>query len=619
MLKLLRYLRPWFPDIAGVLILVFGATMADLYLPTLMSDIIDKGVMRGDAAYIGRIGAWMLLVTAVSVLGSVVSSWLGSRASAGFGAALRERIFAKVESFSLEEFDRFGPSTLITRSTNDVTQVQMVTLMSLRMMVTAPIMAVGGLVMALSKDRSLTLVFAVTIPVLLIVVLSIFSRALPLFRSIQKKIDRINLVLREGLTGVRVVRAFGREARERERFDEANEDLTSTYIRVNRVMAFMFPSVMLVMNVSSVALLWFGIVRVDRGDMQIGSLMAFIQYSFMILFSFMMFAMMSIMVPRAQAAAVRIGEVLAVEPSIRDPESPKPMGEGARGAVEFRDVTFHYHGAEAAAIEGLSFVAKAGEMTAIVGSTGSGKSTLAKLVPRFYDVDGGHVLVDGVDVRELRQEELRARIGYVPQKPVLFSMTVGDNIRVGIPDDQVAPGDRVAPGDGGAPGDRVARGDGGGAGEPPSRSDAPADGRSVEDLVRSSADIAQATEFIEALENGFDHEVSQGGLNLSGGQKQRLSIARALARRPDIYVFDDCFSALDFRTDARLRARLREVTGEATVIVVAQRVGTVMEADRIIVLDEGRVVGSGTHAELLASCPVYREIAASQLSEERIA
>ncbi|HUX41084.1 MAG TPA: ABC transporter ATP-binding protein [Rectinemataceae bacterium] len=585
MLKLLRYLRPWLPDIVGVLILVFGATMADLYLPTLMSDIIDKGVMRGDAAYIGRTGAWMLLVTAGSVLGSVLASWLGSRASSGFGAALRERVFGKVESFSLEEFDRFGPSTLITRSTNDVTQVQMVTLMSLRMMVTAPIMAVGGLVMALSKDRSLTLVLAVTIPVLLVVVLSIFSKAMPLFRSIQKKIDRINLVLREGLTGVRVVRAFGRENRERERFEEANDDLTSTYIKVNRVMAFMFPSVMLVMNLSSVALLWFGIIRVDRGDMQIGSLMAFIQYAFMILFSFMMFAMMSIMVPRAQAAAIRIGEVLAVEPSIRDPESPTSIPEGARGIVEFRDVTFRYHGAEAAAIEGVSFVAKAGEMTAIVGSTGSGKSTLAKLVPRFYDVDGGSILVDGVDVRELRQEELRSRIGYVPQKPVLFSMSIGDNIRVGIAD--------------------------GGEGEDASKTE--------DELLRSSADIAQATEFIDTLDGGYGHMVSQGGLNLSGGQKQRLSIARALARRPDIYVFDDCFSALDFRTDARLRARLKEVTGGATVIVVAQRVGTVMEADHIIVLDEGRVVGAGRHRELLESCPVYREIAASQLSEERIA
>lgn len=583
MLKLLRHLKPWMPEIVGVLVLVFGSSMADLYLPTLMSDIIDKGVMNGDAAYIGRIGGWMLLVTAGSVIGAVCASWLGSRASAGFGAALRERMFSKVESFSLEEFDRFGPSTLITRSTNDVTQVQMVTLMALRMMVGAPIMAVGGLVMAMSKDRSLTWVLAVTIPVLLAVVLLLFSRAIPLFRSIQKKIDRINLVLREGLTGVRVVRAFRREDRERARFEEANADLTSTYIKVNRVMAFMFPSVMLVMNLASVGLLWFGIIRVDRGEMEIGSLMAFIQYAFMILFSFMMFAMMSIMVPRAQAAAVRIGEVLAVEPSIRDPERPAAAVDSEKGRVEFRDVTFRYHGAEEAAVEHVSFVAKPGEVTAIIGSTGSGKSTIAKLVPRFYDVVEGQILVDGVDVRHLAQEDLRARIGYVPQKPTLFSMSIGDNIRVGLSGKESVPASEA------------------------------------EELVRSSADIAQAMEFIDTLDDGFGHEVSQAGLNLSGGQKQRLSIARALARRPAIYVFDDCFSALDFRTDARLRARLREVTGDATVIVVAQRVGTVMDADRIVVLDEGRIVGQGRHRELLETCPVYREIAASQLSEERIA
>ena len=576
MLKLLRHLKPWMPEIVGVLFLVFGATMADLYLPTLMSDIIDKGVMNGDTAYIGRIGGLMILVTAASVFGSVLASWLGARASAGFGAAIRERMFARVESFSLDEFDRFGPSTLITRSTNDVTQVQMVTLMALRMMVGAPIMAVGGLVMAMSKDRSLTWVLAVTIPVLMVVVFLLFSRAIPLFRSIQKKIDRINLVLREALTGVRVVRAFGREGRERMRFDEANEELTSTYISVNRVMAFMIPSVMLVMNVASVALLWFGIIRVDSGDMQIGSLMAFIQYAFMILFSFMMFAMMSIMVPRAQAAAVRIGEVLAVEPSIADPAKPGSPVAGLRGSVEFRDVTFRYHGAEEAAIENISFVAKPGEVTAIIGSTGSGKSTIAKLLPRFYDVDAGQVLVDGIDVRELTQDDLRARIGYVPQKPVLFSMSIADNIRIGDPSADSA-------------------------------------------ALSAAADIAQAAEFIEGLDRGFEHEVAQGGLNLSGGQKQRLAIARALARRPEIYVFDDCFSALDFRTDARLRARLRTVTTDATVLVVAQRIGTVMDADRIIVLDDGRIVGMGRHKELLAACSVYREIAASQLSEERIA
>jgi len=576
MLKLLRYLRPWSPEIAAVLVLVFGQTIADLYLPTLMSDIIDRGVMNGDTAYIVGTGLLMLLVAGASIIAAVVASWLGSRASAGFGAAVRDAIFTRVESFSLEEFDRFGASTLITRSTNDVTQVQMVTLMALRMMVMAPIMAVGGLVMALRKDPALTLVLAAVIPVLALVIIALFSKGLPLFRSIQTKIDRLNLVLREGLTGVRVVRAFRREDRERARFDEANEGLTGTYVKVNRVMAFMMPSIMLVMNLSVLAILWFGIGRIDRGEMEIGSLIAFIQYAIQILFSFVMFSMIFIMVPRAQAAAIRIGEVIRTEPTIVDPAAPKTVPEGVCGMVEFRDVTFRYHGAEEPAIEHVSFSAACGEVTAIIGSTGSGKSTLAKLIPRFYDPDEGAILVDGVDLRELAQADLRSRVGYVPQKPVLFSMTVEENLRVGKEG-------------------------------------------AVEAELRKAAEIAQASEFIDRLEEGYGHEVAQGGLNVSGGQKQRLSIARALVRRPEIYIFDDCFSALDFRTDARLREALRKEIGEATVIIVAQRVGTVMDADRIIVLDEGRVVGMGRHRELLESCPVYREIAVSQLTEERIA
>lgn len=576
MLKLMRYLKPWTPEIVAVLVLVFAQTLADLYLPTLMSDIIDKGVMNGDTAYIISTGLFMLFVAGTSIAASVVASWLGARASAGYGAALRERIFSKVETFSLEEFDRFGASTLITRSTNDITQIQMVTLMALRMMVGAPLMAVGGIIMALSKDRALTWVLAAVIPVLTAVVVLLLSKAIPLFRSIQKKIDRINLVLREGLQGIRVIRAFNREGRERERFEEANAELTKTYVSVNRLMAFMMPSVMLIMNVASIAILWFGIGRIDRGEMEIGSLIAFIQYAFQILFSFIMFTMIFIMVPRAQAAAVRVGEVIDTMPVIVDPERPTPIPAGVCGSVEFRDVTFRYHGAEQAALERVSFSANCGEVTAIIGGTGSGKSTLAKLVPRFYDPDEGQVLIDGVDLRELRQEDLRSRIGYVPQKAILFSGTVEENIRVGR--------------------EEASRGE-----------------------VEKAATIAQAAEFIGEMEGGYEHVIDQGGLNVSGGQKQRLSMARALARRPEIYVFDDSFSALDFKTDAKLRAALHAEIGESTILVVAQRIGTVMDADRIIVLDEGRVVGIGKHRELLDTCPIYREIAASQLTEERIA
>jgi ATP-binding cassette subfamily B protein len=572
----MRYLKPWTPEIVAVLVLVFAQTLADLYLPTLMSDIIDKGVMNGDTAYIISTGLFMLFVAGTSIAASVVASWLGARASAGYGAALRERIFSKVETFSLEEFDRFGASTLITRSTNDITQIQMVTLMALRMMVGAPLMAVGGIIMALSKDRALTWVLAAVIPVLTAVVVLLLSKAIPLFRSIQKKIDRINLVLREGLQGIRVIRAFNREGRERERFEEANAELTKTYVSVNRLMAFMMPSVMLIMNVASIAILWFGIGRIDRGEMEIGSLIAFIQYAFQILFSFIMFTMIFIMVPRAQAAAVRVGEVIDTMPVIVDPERPTPIPAGVCGSVEFRDVTFRYHGAEQAALERVSFSANCGEVTAIIGGTGSGKSTLAKLVPRFYDPDEGQVLIDGVDLRELRQEDLRSRIGYVPQKAILFSGTVEENIRVGR--------------------EEASRGE-----------------------VEKAATIAQAAEFIGEMEGGYEHVIDQGGLNVSGGQKQRLSMARALARRPEIYVFDDSFSALDFKTDAKLRAALHAEIGESTILVVAQRIGTVMDADRIIVLDEGRVVGIGKHRELLDTCPIYREIAASQLTEERIA
>jgi ATP-binding cassette subfamily B protein len=550
--------------------------MADLRLPNLMADIINNGVMSGDTAYILKIGLRMILVTGISILSAICSSFFSSRASAFFGRDVRRAVFSKVESYGLREFDEFGTATLITRSTNDVTQIQNVTVMVLRMMVHAPMMAIGAIIMALREDRQLAIVFAVAVPVLGACIGIVASIAMPWFKRIQQKVDKLNLVLREGLIGIRVIRAFNRTRREEERFDQANEDITRTYVTVNRIMAFAMPLVMVIMNLTTLSILWFGVVRIDSGGMPVGSLSAFIQYAFQVLFSFMMMAMMFIMVPRASAAAERINEVLAVEPSIADPESPEAVDATRRGDVEFRDVSFSYHGAEQPALRDVSFHARCGEVTAIIGSTGSGKSTLVKLIPRFYDTSAGTVLVDGMDVRRMRQEDLRRRIGYVPQKAALFSGTIAENLRFGAEEADDA-------------------------------------------ALREAAEIAQAAGFIEGFEGKYEHKIAQGGSDVSGGQKQRLSIARALARKPEIYIFDDSFSALDFKTDAKLRAALKGRLKGSTVILIAQRIGTVMDADRIIVLDEGRVVGMGKHRELLSSCPVYREIAQSQLSEEEIA
>jgi len=575
MIKLFRFAKPYKFLITGVILLVFLQTMADLYLPTLMSDIIDKGVMKGDTAMIMSTGAKMLLVAGMGGLGAILSSFWSAKVAVGFGKILRNQVFTHVSSFSEKEIDRFGTATLITRSTNDITQIQSVFIMMLRMMISAPFMAVGGMLLAYSKDRALTLVFVVAMPILALVIGFIASKGMPRFKIIQVKLDRVNLVLREKLTGIRVIRAFNQSLYERQRFDEANRDVTDNYIKINRIMAFMMPSMMLVMNLTSLAILWFGIIRIDSGNMAMGSLVAFTQYSMQIMFSMVMLSMMFIMVPRAQAAAVRVLEVLDAHPDIMDPANPI-QNSLTRGQVEFRNVTFHYTGAEAPAISNVSFAAGPGEVTAIIGSTGAGKSTVLNLIPRFYDAVSGQVLVDGIDVRKWSLETLRHKIGYVPQKPVLFSGSISDNLRYG-------------------------------------RKDA------LEEDIAKASEIAQANGFIKEFENGYAHSVAQGGTNLSGGQKQRLSIARALVRDPEIYLFDDSFSALDFKTDANLREALKAVTKEATVIIVAQRVGTVMNADRIIVMDEGRVAGIGTHKALLDSCPVYREIVLSQLSEEEIA
>ncbi|OPA79524.1 multidrug ABC transporter ATP-binding protein [Paenibacillus selenitireducens] len=575
MIRLFRFLKPFTLPVVLVLVFVFLQTMSELYLPTLMADIVDKGIVQADTTYIWQIGAYMLLVAAGGALCSILAAYVSSRVATGYGKNLRHQVFEHAEHFSLQEFDKIGTASLITRATNDITQVQQVLIMMLRLMVMAPMMCIGGIVMAISKDAQLTWVLAVVVPVLALAIIVIAMKGMPLFKSMQKMLDKLNLVLREGLTGIRVIRSFNRVDHEKQRFHEANSDLTDVAIRVNRIMAFMMPVMMLVMNFATIAIIWFGGIRIDNGDMQVGNLMAFIQYAMQIMFSLLMLSMMFVMIPRASASAVRINEVLDMKPDITDPTQAKHPSV-LHGTVEFRNVTFNYPGAEQAALSDVSFTAKPGQVTAIIGGTGSGKSTLISLIPRFYDTNGGQVLVNGVDVRDQTQQALRARVGFVPQKAMLFTGTVADNIRFGKEE-------------------------------------------ATDAEVEHAAHIAQASGFIGDMKDGYQSLISQGGTNVSGGQKQRLSIARALVRRPEIYIFDDSFSALDFKTDAKLRAALKNETTEATVLIVAQRVSTVMDADQIIVLEEGRIVGIGTHRELLDTSDVYREIVSSQLSEEEIA
>lgn len=575
MRRLLPLLRPyrWMAAVAALLVLV--QAFAEILLPTLTASIVDEGIVYGNTGHILRVGAVMLFVAALGMLAAFFGARLASRVSAGFARDLRNGLFAHVTRFSLHEFDKVGTATLITRTTNDVIQVQQVVFMSLRLMIRAPLMAIGGVVMAVAQDAKLSLILVAVIPLLAALIALISSKGMPLFRSMQERLDRLNLVTREGLTGVRVVRAFNRTEYEEERFDEANQSLTQTAMRVNRLMAVMDPVMMSTMNLTTVAILWFGGLRVDLGELQVGSMMAFIQYAMQIMFSLMLISMILVIVPRASVSAARIADVLSIEPEIRDPQAPKEPLD-SRGVVEFESVTFHYPGAEAPALSDVSFRANPGEVTAIIGGIGSGKSTLIGLILRFYDVTRGSVRIDGVDVREMSQQALRERIGYVPQKALLFSGSVRENLRYGKPD------------------------------------------ASEEELQRA-VESAQAAEFVERLEGGYDALIVQGGGNLSGGQRQRLTIARALVRRPRIYIFDDNFSALDFKTDAKVRQALASETADATVIIVAQRVSTIMNADQIIVLDAGRVAGIGTHRELLKSCLIYREIVASQLSEEVIA
>jgi ATP-binding cassette subfamily B protein len=572
---LVRFLRPYWLLLLGVVVFQLGQSIASLYLPTLNADIINKGVLKGDTAYIINTGIVMLIITLGQVVCAVVAVYFGARLAMSFGRDLRAAIFHQVGQFSEREVSKFGAPTLITRTTNDVQQVQMLVLMTCTLLVSAPILAIGGVIFALRQDVPLSGILVVAIPVLLIGIGLIITRAVPQFRKMQTRIDTINRVLREQLTGIRVVRAFVREPVERERFADANAAVTETALRTGRLFALMFPFVMLVMNVSSVAVLWFGAGRIDSGHLQVGSLVAFLSYLIQILMAVMMATFMAVLLPRASVSGDRIGEVLNTESSVVAPANPVSTFTST-GQVELRGATFSYPGADQPVLHEVSFTARPGTTTAIIGSTGAGKTTLINLLPRLFDVTGGAALVDGVDVREVDPEQLWARIGLIPQKPYLFSGTVASNLRYGKPD-------------------------------------------ATDDELWKALEIAQAKDFVEAMTEKLDAPIAQGGTNVSGGQRQRLAIARALVKRPEIYIFDDSFSALDTATDARLRAALdREVSG-ATRIVVAQRVSTILDADQIVVLDDGKIVGLGTHDQLLLSSPEYAEIVQSQLSIEEAA
>lgn len=574
MKTVMRYYRRYIPLIVLTLAFLFGQAMCELALPGYMSDIINNGIVASDMGYIWRMGIVMIAVSCGSVICSIGGSYLAARISAGSSRSIRRDLFRKVTDFSAAELEDFSTASLITRSTNDVQMVQQATVMILRLACFAPMMGIGALIKALGTSVSLSWTVGVALAVIVCIMLMAFFLIFPKFRVLQEKLDRLNLIMKERLTGILVIRAFTTEGKEEKRFDDANIDLTKINIFVNRAMSFMMPALMFVMNAVSILIIWAGAHLVEAHSLMIGDMLAYLQYAMHVIMSFLYITMMFIMIPRAAVSAQRIGEVLDVDPSIKDPENPTHL-ENVQGKVEFRNVSFAYPDADEKTLDSISFTAEPGKTTAIIGSTGSGKSTLLSLIPRFYDATEGSVLIDGTDVRDISQRELRDEIGYVPQKGLLFSGTIASNLRYGKED------------------------------------------ASQEDMVRA-AETAQALDFIEEKEYGFDEEVAQGGTNVSGGQKQRLSIARALVKEPKIYLFDDSFSALDFKTDKALREALKKTVGGSTIMIVAQRINTVLDADRIVVLDEGRMAGIGTHDELMESCEVYREIALSQLSEEEL-
>jgi len=572
-LRLIKYLKPYIPLIILLLGLTYAQVMASLALPDYMAKIVNEGIVNQDQALIWQTGLKMILITLGGALATVIGGYLSARIGTGFSRDLRQKVFSKVESFSMQEFNTFSTASLITRSTNDIQQIQMVVIMLFRMVLSAPIMGIGAIIKASTTAPSMTWIMGIAVAILLTIIIILFVVAVPKFKLVQDLIDKLNLVTRQNLTGLRVIKAFNTEDYEKRKFDEVNKDLTKIRLFVNRIMVVMQPIMMLVFNLTTIAIIWVGAQRIDVGELQIGDMMAFMQYAMQVIMSFLMISIIFIIIPRASVSAQRIMEVLETPLHILDPKKPKKAK--GKGEVTFKNVTFSYPDADVPVLHNISFTAKPGETTAIIGGTGSGKSTIINLIPRFFDVTLGEILIDGIDVREMKKAELRERIGYIPQKGVLFSGTVKSNIKYGRPNAKM-------------------------------------------EEVKEAARIAQATDFINKLEDGYDSHIAQGGSNVSGGQKQRLAIARALVTNPDIYIFDDSFSALDFKTDYKLREELQKLTKDSTVIIVAQRIGTILHADKIIVLNDGKVVGIGKHKELLQSCEIYREIASSQLSEKEL-
>lgn len=551
----------------------YAMVMANLWLPDKMSEIVNNGIIKQDMPAIWHNGLAMIVVTAAGGLCSIVIGFLAARIATGMAQKLRTELFERVESFALADFNKFSTASLITRSTNDIQQIQMTSILLLRLALMAPIMAIGGLQKAIHNAPNLSWIIVLAVSVLLVVIAVLFVIAVPRFKKLQTLVDKLNLVTRENLVGLKVIRAFHNEKIEQKKFQQANTELNKMNLFVNRLMMLLDPIMTLVMNFSSVAIVWFGAHLISSGNLQIGNMMAFLEYAMQVIISFLLLSMVFIMVPRAAVSVKRVGEVLDTLPSIVDPQLPQQLPNDATGKIEFKDVTFTYPDADLPVLSSINFTAEPGQTTAFIGSTGSGKSTLINLIPRFYDVSAGQILLDGVDIRQLKLEDLYDQIGYVPQKGVLFSGTIASNIKYG-------------------------------------------NAKASQKLVEKSAKIAQATEFISELKNGYKNDIAQGGSNVSGGQRQRLSIARAIAVEPNVYIFDDSFSALDFKTDAKLRSALAKETKHKTVLIVGQRINTIMNADKIIVLDEGKIVGQGTHQELMKKCQVYQEIAASQLSED---